>query len=227
MPTVLVTGAASGIGAASSSLLEQRGWTVIRTDIAKGEGITALDVTNPQQWNELLERSGPIDALVHSAGIRERGALLDLSPEQWAKTINVNLNGSFYGVQAFAKSAVQNGIDGSIVLIASVNSFAPSVGQAHYVASKGGVAQLTKAAALELAEHGIRVNAIAPGSINTPMQEARRSEPGRAEQQLARIPLGRLGQPDDIAEAVSYLVSPAATYVTGIIMPVDGGFLLR
>lgn len=227
MPTALVTGAASGIGAASATFLEQEGWTVIRADINEADGILPLDVSDPKQWNDLFNQLGSVDALVHSAGIRERGHLLDLTPEQWQKTININLNGSFYGVQSFAKAAVARGIKGSVVLIASVNSIAPSAGQSHYVASKGGVAQLAKAAALELAEHQIRVNAIAPGSIDTPMQQLRKNEPGRAEKQLAHIPLARVGQPEDIARGVGYLLSEGASYVTGIMMPIDGGFLLR
>lgn len=226
MPKALVTGAASGIGAASANQLESEGWEVIRADITPVDGVEKLDVSVPANWQDLFEKIGPVDALVHSAGIRERGGILELTPEQWERTIRVNLNGSFFGVQAYAKSAVAHGIKGSVVLIASVNALAPSKGQSHYVASKGGVAMLTKSAALELAEHGIRVNAIAPGSIDTPMQQARKNEPGRAEQQMARIPLNRLGQAEDIAHGVSYLVSTGASYVTGTIMPIDGGFLL-
>jgi NAD(P)-dependent dehydrogenase (short-subunit alcohol dehydrogenase family) len=226
MSKAIVTGAASGIGAASAELLESEGWEIVRTDISEADGIEKLDVSDPSDWNQLFERVGAVDALVHSAGIRERGNFLELTPEQWERTIKVNLTGSFLGVQAFAKAAIAQGIQGSAVLIASVNAFAPSVGQPHYVSSKGGVALLTKAAALELAEHGIRVNAIAPGSIDTPMQLARKSEPGRLEKQLAHIPLGRLGQAQDVAQGVSYLVSSKATYVTGTILPIDGGFLI-
>lgn len=226
MAKVIVTGGASGIGAASAALLENQGWHVIRTDIIEAEGVEKLDVSEPSDWNSLFERVGTVDALVHSAGIRERGNLLDLTPEEWDRTIRINLTGSFLGVQAYAKAAVREGVKGSVVLIASVNSFEPSAGQPHYVSSKGGVAMLTKAAALELAEHGIRVNAIAPGSIDTPMQAARRNEPGRQEKQLAHIPLGRLGQAQDIARGVSYLISPEAAYVTGTILPIDGGFLV-
>lgn len=226
MPTALVTGAASGIGAASATRLESDGWTVIRTDRIEAAGIHQLDVSKQDDWTQLFETLGPIDSLVHCAGIRERGSILDLTPQDWERTIQVNLNGSFYGVQSYARSAVKHDVQGSIVLIASVNSITPSKGQSHYVASKGGVAMLAKAAALELAEYGIRVNAIAPGSIDTPMQHARKSEPGRAEQQMARIPLARLGQADDIAHGVSYLVSPRASYVTGSVLPIDGGYLL-
>lgn len=224
---VLVTGAASGIGAGTAELLSSQGWDAVRADLSPGDGIVQLDVSKHSDWLTVFDTMGPFDALVNSAGIRKRGALLDLTPEEWEQTIRVNLTGTFLGIQTFAKALAERGTPGAVVNIASVNSVAPVKGQPHYIASKGGVAMLTKAAALELSEHGIRVNAIAPGSIDTPMQQERLSEPGRRETQMAHIPAGRLGRPDDIAHGVSYLLSEQASYVTGVILPIDGGYLLK
>jgi NAD(P)-dependent dehydrogenase (short-subunit alcohol dehydrogenase family) len=223
---VLVTGAASGIGAGTAELLSAQGWDVVRADLSPRDGIVQLDVSKHNDWLTVFEEMEPFDALVNSAGIRKRGALLDLTLDEWEQTLRVNLTGTFLGVQTFAKALTALGRHGAVVNIASVNSVAPVIGQPHYVASKGGVAMLTKAAALELSEHGIRVNAIAPGSIDTPMQQERLSEPGRRETQLAHIPARRLGRPEDIAHGVSYLLSERADYVTGVILPIDGGYLL-
>lgn len=226
MARVLVTGGASGIGASTADLLSAEGWEVVRADIASREGIVELDVSSPSAWEKVFDESGPFDALVNCAGIRKRASLIDLAPDDWDQTLRVNLTGTFFGIQGFAKSLIADNRQGAVVNIASVNSIGPVKGQPHYVASKGGLAMLTKAAALELAEHRIRVNAIAPGSIDTPMQLERVNEPGRKESQLRHIPLGRLGRPEDIAHGVSYLLSPRADYITGVILPIDGGYLL-
>lgn len=226
MARVLVTGSASGIGAGTADLLSAEGWDVVRADVTPCDGVVELDISSSAGWLKVIEEMGPFDALVNSAGIRKRGSLLDLAPEEWDQTLRVNLSGTFLGIQTFAKALIADNRPGAVVNIASVNSIAPVKGQPHYVASKGGVAMLTKAAALELAERRIRVNAIAPGSIDTPMQRERLTEPGRRESQLAHIPLGRLGRPEDIAHGVSYLLSPRADYITGVILPIDGGYLL-
>jgi NAD(P)-dependent dehydrogenase (short-subunit alcohol dehydrogenase family) len=226
MARVLVTGGASGIGAGTADLLSSEGWDVVRADVVPRDGVVELDITSHEGWLKVFEELGPFDALVNSAGIRKRSDLLDLTPEGWDQTIGVNLTGTFFGTQYFAKALIADNRKGAVVNIASVNAVAPVKGQPHYVASKGGVAMFTKAAALELAPHGIRVNAIAPGSIDTPMQQERLHEPGRRESQLAHIPLGRLGRPDDIAHGVSYLLSQKADYITGVILPIDGGYLL-
>lgn len=226
MARVLVTGAASGIGACVADKLASDDWDVVKADLNAYGDIVAMDVSDARAWQSVIAQHGPFDALVNSAGIRKRGGVLDISPADWEQTIKINLSGTFFGTQAFTKAAVADGRRGVVVNIASVNSVRPVKGQPHYCASKAGVAMFTQTAALELAEHGIRVNAVAPGSIDTPMQQERRNEPGRRQTQMAHIPLARLGDADDIAHGVAYLLSEQASYVTGILLPIDGGYLV-
>lgn len=223
---VLVTGAASGIGAQTAVTLAERGWEVVRSDRRAGDGILALDVADPDAWARVLADHGPFDAMVNAAGIRERARLLDLTVGQWERTVSVNLTGAFLGTQAVAAAMVEAGINGSIVHVASVNAETPVPGQPHYCASKAGMAMLMRASALELARHGIRVNAVAPGAIRTPMIQDR-IDGGEEEALVKRIPRRRLGEPADISEGIAYLLSDAADYVTGVLLPIDGGFLLR
>lgn len=223
--SVLVTGAASGIGAHTAALLAERGWEVVRSDRRPGDGVVELDVTDPGAWARTIADHGPFDALVNAAGIRERTRLLELTPQQWDRTVAVNLTGAFLGTQAVARALVEAERSGTIVHVASVNSEKPVPGQPHYCASKAGVAMLTRTAALELARHGIRVNAVAPGSIRTPMIQDRIDE-GQEEALVKRIPRRRIGEAVDIAEGIGYLLSDAADYVTGVLLPIDGGFLL-
>ncbi|MGW1092967.1 SDR family NAD(P)-dependent oxidoreductase [Streptomyces sp. NPDC002596] len=226
MPRVLVTGAASGIGAGTAGLLARNGWEVVKADIAGGDDIVKLDVSDPESWIDVVRHAGPLDALVNCAGIRTRVGLLDLTLEIWEQTLRVNLSGCFLGIQTFARSLIDAKRQGAIVNVASVNAFHPIKGQPHYLASKAAVAMLTKGAALELAEHRIRVNAIAPGAIETPMLADRLAQPGQRDWLLGKIPWDRLGQPEDIAAGIAYLLSDAADYVTGVVLPIDGGQLL-
>jgi NAD(P)-dependent dehydrogenase (short-subunit alcohol dehydrogenase family) len=226
MKRVLVTGAASGIGAHTAELLAQRGWEVVGADLRESANTVALDVADPEAWSKVIEAHGPFDALVNSAGVRLRRSLLELSLAEWEHTIAVNLTGCFLGIQAVARALVEAGQPGTIVNVASVNALAPVKGQPHYVSSKAGVAMLTRAAALELARYKIRVNAVAPGAILTPMLQERLNDPGQEAALIKRIPQRRLGDPADIAEGISYLLSDAADYVTGVVLPIDGGFLL-
>ncbi|MTB88959.1 SDR family oxidoreductase [Aeromicrobium senzhongii] len=226
MKRALITGAASGIGADVAATLTRAGWESVRTDVKSGEDVVALDVTDPDAWARVLSEHGPFDALVNSAGIRERARLLEVTLDQWERTMAVNLTGTFLGMQAFARTLVESGRPGSIVNVASVNAEKPVVGQPHYCASKAGVAMLTRASALELARHQIRVNAIAPGAIHTPMLQDRLDDPGQEEALVKRIPRRRLGLPSEISAGVEYLLSDGADYVTGVVLPIDGGFLL-
>ena len=154
-----------------------------------------------------------------------RTALVDLDVNEWDNVLRVNLTGTFLGIQALARSWIATNTPGAIVNIGSTTSFSAVIGQPHYCASKAGVAMLTKAAALELAEHKIRVNAVAPGPIVTPMLQKRLDEPGQQEWLTAQVPLGRLGQPADVAAVISFLLSSSASFITGVTLPVDGGWL--
>ncbi len=224
---VLVTGAASGIGAAVADALEREGHAVVRADLTASDGVHRLDVTDPQQWAAIVRDHAPLHGLVNCAGVRIRTALVDLDLAEWDSVLRVNLTGTFLGVQALARTWIAAGTPGAVVNIGSTTSFSAVPGQPHYCASKAGVAMFTKAAALELAEHGIRVNAVAPGPIVTPMLQTRLDEPGQEEWLTAQVPLGRLGQTRDVASAISFLLSDAASFITGVTLPVDGGWLTR
>jgi len=227
MRHVLLTGAASGIGAGSANHLEICGWQVTRADLTASGGIVQLDVAREADWQRVLQEHGPFDAIVNCAGVRTRVSITDLSLEEWERVVRINLTGSFLAIKHFARECRQRRARGSIVNIASVNSFGAVPGQPHYVASKAGVAMLTKAAALELAADGIRVNAIAPGPIITPMLAERLLEPGGREWLEKQVPMGRLGEPIDCARGIAFLLSDDASYITGVTLPIDGGWLTR
>ncbi|MCI4362556.1 MAG: SDR family oxidoreductase, partial [Thermoplasmata archaeon] len=177
---------------------------------------------------------GRLDILVNNAGIFPFSPATETPSALWERVLGVNLSGAFFLAQESAKAMERAGNGGSIVNIASVDAFRPTGNLAHYDASKGGLVMLTRSLALEFGPKKIRVNAVAPGSIETPGAGAAMGAalPAGANVQdlakafLARIPLGRMGAPDDIATAVLYLVSPAASYVTGATLVVDGGYLV-
>lgn len=230
-----MTGAASGIGAACSAVLRRQGWDVIATDHAGLSGqIHDLDVTDERAWDhvvdELFIRSGRTwDALVSCAGIRTRGKIVDTSLDEWERHLRVNLTGTWLGLRAFLRQVTHQRERGdtapkSAVTIASVNATIAVPGQAHYVASKGGITALTRAAALEGAPLGVRVNGIAPGPIRTPMAAERLNDPDQVAWLTSRVPLGRVGEPSEIAEVVEFLLSPRASYVNGEIVYADGGW---
>ena len=170
---------------------------------------------------------GPIDTLVNNAGIIRRDDSLEFSEEDWDAVMDINLKVVFFLSQAFAKSRVAAGTGGSIVNIASLLSFQGGIRVPSYTASKSGVAGLTKILSNEWSAAGITVNAVAPGYVVSNNTTDLRNDPDRNKAILDRIPLGRWAEPKDIAGAVTYLASPAARYVTGITLPVDGGWLSR
>ena len=230
----LVTGGGSGIGEGIARAMAENGARVIVADVnAEGAARVAasigaeyyvLDVSDRAACDALAARVGPISVLVNNAGIIRRGKLeADTARADWDATMAVNLDGPYNMVTAFLGQL--KATKGSVINIGSVQSFVALPNSAAYTASKGGVRALTKALAIELSPQGVRVNAIAPGMIATPLNAAARQNPDYMANFSQRIPLGRLGDPADIAGPAAFLASDLARYVTGVTLPVDGGFL--
>jgi 2-deoxy-D-gluconate 3-dehydrogenase len=232
--TALVTGANTGIGQAIAVAMARAGAQVIaagRSDCAETVALTGgealhLDFADPMAARDVFA-ARRIDILVNNAGIIRRADAVEFSEADWDDVIDVNLKAVFFTAQAFAKAALDQGRGGAIVNIASLLSFQGGIRVPSYTASKHGVAGLTKLMANEWASRGINVNAIAPGYIETNNTEALRADPVRSKAILDRIPAGRWGQPSDIGEAAVFLASPAARYIHGAILNVDGGWLAR
>ena len=224
MGRVLVTGAASGIGAQTCITLRAAGWDVVAADRQAGVGIVALEVTDEAQWESVVAAAWPLDALVNCAGVRSRAPLTELPLAEFDRLTDIMVSGSFLGIKALSSRLQAEGRSGAIVNIASVVSTHAVAGQVHYVAAKAGVAGLTRGSAVELAPLGIRVNAIAPGVIRTPMTADRLCDPEQLAWLQNRVPMARVGEPEDIANAVEFLLSPKAGYITGVVLAVDGGW---
>jgi NAD(P)-dependent dehydrogenase (short-subunit alcohol dehydrogenase family) len=168
--------------------------------------------------------NGAAYAMVNNAGIVIRSALNENNPIQaWESTMGVNLDGPFFMTLSFMEQL--KATKGSVLNIASVQTFISTPNSVAYTASKGGVGQLTKGLACEFAAYGVRVNAIAPGVFDTPMTEATQSDPGKLEKLLAHVPMKRTAQPEELNGAALFLCSEHASYITGAVLPVDGGFL--
>jgi NAD(P)-dependent dehydrogenase (short-subunit alcohol dehydrogenase family) len=228
-PRAVITGAASGIGAACSEALERDGWEVIRVDLQAaahgGQSTRQLDVADEGAWESLLGEIGPVDGLVTCAGIRTRSMIVDTSLDDWERHLRVNLTGTWLAIRAFLRALPEGDTSPrAIVTIASVNATIAVPGQAHYVASKGAIASLTRAAALEGAPLGVRANSIAPGPIRTPMAAERLDDPDQLRWLTGRVPLGRVGEPSEIGELAAFLLSEKASYITGEIVYADGGW---
>ena len=232
----LITGAGSGIGAGIAQAMAEQGARVVLADVNQdgaeqvgaqiGDQAVAcpLDVSDRAACDALAAKVGPISILVNNAGIIRRGTLeADSARADWDATMAVNLDGSFNMVTAFLTQL--KATQGSVINIGSIQSFVALPNSAAYTTSKGGVRALTKALAIELSPHGVRVNAIAPGMIATPLNAAARQNPGHMANFANRIPMGRLGEPLDIAGPAVFLASDLARYVTGVTLPVDGGYL--
>lgn len=233
--TALVTGANTGIGQAIAVAMGRAGARVIcagRRSCADTVGQLedgreiVLDLSDPMAARDVFSEE-PIDILVNNAGIIRRSDAVDFSEADWDEVMDVNLKAVFFTSQAFGRALLEREAKGCIVNIASLLSFQGGIRVASYTASKHGVAGVTRILANEWAAKGINVNAIAPGYIATNNTEALRDDPDRNSAILERIPAGRWGEASDIGETAVFLASPAAKYIHGAILNVDGGWLGR
>jgi NAD(P)-dependent dehydrogenase (short-subunit alcohol dehydrogenase family) len=244
VPAAIITGSDSGIGQATAVALARAGFDIGVTWHAdeEGAGETAraveaagrraevghLDLASlpeaADRVDELADALGGLDVLVNNAGTSRSDPFLDLSLDDWRHTLDVDLTGAFLCAQRAARRMVAAGRGGRIVNVTSVHEHIPLRGASAYCAAKGGLGLLTKVMALELAEHGITVNAVAPGEIATPMTGAEDVDPRTIERPA--IPAGRPGDANEVAATIAYLASPEAAYVTGASVVVDGGLLL-
>jgi NAD(P)-dependent dehydrogenase (short-subunit alcohol dehydrogenase family) len=232
---ILVTGGSSGIGAAIAQVFASNGDYVIATGATKEEveraqvqskstaiSFQELDVRDGNAVQACIDEIDSLDVLVNCAGVIRRNA--EHEPEVFADVIDINLNGSMRVCTAAREKLKQR--KGCIINTASMLSFFGGGLVPGYSASKGGIAQLTKSLAIAYAPDGIRVNAVAPGWIATQLTQALQEDPQRSEAILSRTPLGRWGEPADVAGPVLFLASDAARFVTGVVLPVDGGYLI-
>ena len=239
----LITGAGGGLGSALALGFAREGARVIVADIdgARATAVAAqIQATRGQAWGEVLDvtdrdatrrwatelthRLGPIDVLVNNAGISGRGKVDDpQAPELWDRILRVNLDGLFNVTHAFIPALKQT--RGNVVNLSSIVAFVSGVSTAGYVASKGAVRSLTQVLARDLAPHGVRVNAVAPGLMLTEMVRPQLDTPGGTDWFMKRAPMARGGEPEEVVGPVVFLASARASYVNGVVLPVDGGFL--
>ena len=228
--TALVTGARRGIGRAAADALAEAGAEVIgasaSADDTDGFRSFRCDFSDRAAVYGLVGQLPAIDILVLNAGTIERKLAAEHGDDIWDRVLEINLTAPFILARELGRGMVERG-NGKIVFVASLLSFQGGVTVPGYAASKGGVAQLTKAFANEWAARGVNVNAIAPGYIATDNTEALRKDETRSRQILERIPAGRWGVPEDLGGAFVFLASPASDYVNGTVLPVDGGWLAR
>lgn len=240
---VVVTGAAAGIGEACARAFAAAGADVVLGDINEEKNRAAADliaidtkartravacnVASDDDCARLIRRArddfGRIDVLINNAGVVAPGTILDLSPDDWDRVMDINLRAYFVLTQMAARAMIEQEIRGAIVNMSSVNAELAIANQVAYVASKGGVTQLTKVAALGLAPHGVRVNAIGPGSIMTELLRSVMADEAGRLKILGRTPLGRVGEPEEVANVALFLASDLASYVTGQTIFPDGG----
>ncbi|MBB4038817.1 NAD(P)-dependent dehydrogenase (short-subunit alcohol dehydrogenase family) [Microvirga flocculans] len=231
----VITGASGGIGSAICERLKADGFTIVAIDRvspaqqdADFDGVT-VDIADTQALakaaEDIVARHGAIDVWVNNAGFLERREALDISEAEWNRTLAVNLTATFFGAQYAARSMRASGRGGAIVNLSSYAGLKARPNCAAYAAAKAAVAHLTSCLAVEWGQYGIRVNAIAPGYIETAMSAWMHQDPVQRTQLLGRTPLARLGEPMEIADAVSFLVGKDSSYITGHVLSVDGGIV--
>jgi NAD(P)-dependent dehydrogenase (short-subunit alcohol dehydrogenase family) len=240
MGVAIVTGAGSGIGAATARALAARGDNVVCADIARdAASITAqglsgaiairVDVSDARSCDEMVEQAvkhfGAVDGIATCAGIEILGPGEDFEEADFDRVIDVNLKGTWLCARSVARHLISAGRGGTVVMIGSINSMVGNPGAAAYCASKGGVLMLGKTLALDWAPHGIRVNVVGPGVVDTPMSARSLAIPERRARMMDRTPLRRPASPDEIASVIAFLMSDASSYMTGAYVPVDGGAL--
>lgn len=244
--TALVTGASRGIGRAIAQALAEAG-AAVAVNYASGasaaaevvEGLRAAGrqamavqadigriADHPGLLAVVTKALGPIDILVNNAAVEMRAAVLNATEAEWDRTLAVNLKGVYFLTQAVARAMIAHNLRGRIINVSSTHESRPLANASIYSISKGGLAMLTRSFALELAPHGITVNALLPGAIQTDINRVVLADPEYASRVRARIPLGRIGMPDDVAGAAVFLASPASAYMTGANLIIDGGFTL-
>ena len=236
----MITGAAQGIGRAYAKRFIEDGAKVVFCDLDDERAATTLaelgpraryrhcDVTIKNEVDALMDFAvaefGRLDVCVANAGVVHHANFLDLEPEDFDRVMSVNVSGTFITGQSAAKRMIASGNGGSLINIASTNAYVVNLAQVPYAASKGAIVVLTKVMAVSLADHSIRVNAIAPGSVRTPMfDDVVERMPGMQEMILSRTPLRRISDPSEIAAVASFLASDDASYITGQTIIVDGG----
>lgn len=228
-PVVVVTGAAGGIGSATCDLLDGYGWDVVAVDRLPVErpGALQVDIADAEAVTAALSALPRVDALVNNAALQLYKSLLETTAEEWDAVAAVNIRGAFVCLKAVHRQL--EGTRGSVVNVGSVHANATSHSIAAYAATKGGLSAFTRAAAIEMAPFGVRVNAVLPGATDTPFLRAGFSRKADAEQTLVdRTPLKRIGHPRDIAQAIAFLIDrDRSAFITGQDLAVDGGALAR
>ncbi len=242
----IVTGAGAGIGRAIALLFSEEGATVVAAEVLEDRGLETASLirekgnqalfikTDVRDLNEIqravsetVREFGRIDILVNNAGVLQYLPFAQVTEEDWDRIIDINLKGTFFFAQAAANEMIRARQGGKIINMSSIASEVAIEFQSHYMASKGGVRMLTKGMALELAPYGINVNALAPGTIETEMTRQDLEDPTIREEAIDAIPLGRIGTPLDVARAALFLATEESNYITGEMIFVEGGYVIR